>query len=346
MSTALAVQTPDQWVMLREQATEILKSGYLPAHIKTPQQAVTIALVGQELGISPWRALTGITVIQGKPTLAAELMLSLIYEHAGPDAIVFKESTDKLCTVTYRRKGSAHIGEYTYTIEMAKRAGLLSNPTWTKHTENMLRARCVSNVARMAFPDIIAGVYSEDEGEEIAQEAQVTEVKQVRVLVPLASTTPKTVAAAVTSTTAPTAVIGDPPTAEQLYLINLNARIVEAFFNRQPNPTPASSFEEANERLTGAETFFAKARLRTPGVPVSPAHINLLDELAAALEERHYAIDAYPSLEECTQQDAFDTVRAWAEVLENMMTGEIEPAQETSDQQSGDEDPLIAGLPL
>ena len=153
----------EQWNVLREQANVLLKSGYLPQHIKTPEQAIAIVMTGQELGISPTRALSGITVIQGKPTLGAELMAVLIYRDHGPDALVFRETTNDRCVLAYKRRAASQGGEYTFSMADAAKAGLAQSQTWQKFPAAMLRARCISAVARFAFPDSIAGCYTPEE---------------------------------------------------------------------------------------------------------------------------------------------------------------------------------------
>ncbi len=167
-SDAPTLSTLSTWKALREEAADLLRSGYLPAHIKTPEQAVTIAAVGRELGLSPWRALSGIKVVQGTPTLSSELMAQLIYQNHGPDALVVEDTSTDACTISYQRRGAKERKSHTYTLKMAEQAGLIStNANYKKHPANMLRARCISNIARMAFPDTIAGCYSEDEQDEI-----------------------------------------------------------------------------------------------------------------------------------------------------------------------------------
>lgn len=146
---------------LLQEADVYLKSGFLPQSIKTPQQAVVIMLKGRELGIQPWAALNGINVINGKPTCGSELMLSLIKRDHGQDAIHFLKTTAELCTIQYRN--GKYEGTYTFGLDDAKRAGLAGGQTWQKYPAAMLRARCISAVARMVFPGSIAGMYTPEE---------------------------------------------------------------------------------------------------------------------------------------------------------------------------------------
>lgn len=170
MSTAVAVTrqrlpaapTAAEWQMLREQAKVAIQSQLLPAHIKTEQQAIFIALKGHELSIPTTYALSNIAVINGKPTCQAELMVALVYRDHGDDALWVEESTNKLCTVSYKRRGWSKRRSYTFTIEDATRAGLTGG-NWAKYPAAMLRARCLSAVCRMAFADSIAGMYVPEE---------------------------------------------------------------------------------------------------------------------------------------------------------------------------------------
>jgi hypothetical protein len=152
----------DQWTTMREQAGILVQTGFLPQHIKNAEQAVAIMLKGYELGIPPMHALNNIAVIGGKPVANAELMLALIYRDHGDDAIHFTETTPQQCTISYARRAWAQRDTFTFNMDDARRAAL-SGTNWTKYPAAMLRARCISAVARLAFPDSIGGMYSPEE---------------------------------------------------------------------------------------------------------------------------------------------------------------------------------------
>jgi len=162
-TTALALPTGNEWGTITQMAEVLVPSGMLPAHIKTPAAAAAIILKGRELGIPPMQALSGIAVIQGKPVAGSELMLAILYRDHGDGCLWFTETTETACRVSYARRGWPERKEYAFTIEDAKRAGLLTNATWTKYPAAMLRARAISAVARMAFPDSIGGMYTPEE---------------------------------------------------------------------------------------------------------------------------------------------------------------------------------------
>lgn len=154
--------------VLGELAATLIPTGFLPADIKNAGQAVAIMLKGRELGVPPMYALSNIVIVKGKPTVSAEMMLALIHRDHGQRAIRVKESSDQSCTVEYRQAGWSDVLSYAYTIDMATKAGLLGNHAWKAYPAAMLRARCISAVARMAFPGSIAGMYTPGElGEEV-----------------------------------------------------------------------------------------------------------------------------------------------------------------------------------
>lgn len=178
------VNAMETWTIMREQANMLVKTGFLPAAIKTAEQALAIMLKGQELGIPSMYSLSNIVIVQGKPTCSAELMLALIYRDHGDNALVVLDSTETACTASYKRRAWPEARSYAFTIQHARTAGLMSNPTWQKYAPAMLRARCISAIARMAFPDSIAGMYTP---EELGADVQVIDGEQVQIAAPRAA---------------------------------------------------------------------------------------------------------------------------------------------------------------
>jgi hypothetical protein len=171
MSTATALQVIDthpiaerqSWELMRDKAAILIKSGFLPEAIRTPEQALAVMMKGSELRIPAMYALSNIAIVKGKPTCSAELMLALVRRDHGSQAIRIRETTAQRCVVEWRTPGWPGTSEYAYTIEDATRAGLAAGETWRKYPAAMLRARCISAVVRMAFPECIGGMYGPGE---------------------------------------------------------------------------------------------------------------------------------------------------------------------------------------
>ena len=51
----------------------------------------------------------------------------------------------------------------TWTIQDAKRAGLLGNPTWQKYPKQMLSNRVISEGIRRTYPGVLSGCYTPEE---------------------------------------------------------------------------------------------------------------------------------------------------------------------------------------
>ncbi len=170
MSTELIPTTPGaptvstaQWQMMMEQAAILVESGLLPREVNTAAKAAAVMLKGWELRIPSMYALSNIAIINGKPVASAELMLALIYRDHGDDAVHFLDTSAARCLVAYKRRGWTAEDFFEFTLEDARRAGLLGNPAWQKYPQAMLRARAISAVARLAFPDSIGGMYTPEE---------------------------------------------------------------------------------------------------------------------------------------------------------------------------------------
>lgn len=161
------------------------KSGMF-ADIKSAQQAVVKIMAGAEMGISPFAAMSGIHIIQGKPTIGAGLMAARVKGFGKYDYKVI-EHTDKVCSIEFGEKvpgGLKSLGTSTFTIEDAKKAGTKNIDRFPK---NMLFARAMSNGVKWYTPDIYESpVYVPEEMESVTIDAsaEVVETPTKRVLTP------------------------------------------------------------------------------------------------------------------------------------------------------------------
>jgi hypothetical protein len=128
-----------------------------------PQDALMVIMAGRELGLAPMQSLRMIAIIKGKTTLTADATVALVRRQ--PDCVEWRlvESTAQRATYTTRRKGDTEPTTLTWTIEQAQRAGLANGQGWRLYPEAMLRARCASALARIVYPDLVAGIYDPDE---------------------------------------------------------------------------------------------------------------------------------------------------------------------------------------
>lgn len=128
-----------------------------------PQDALIVLMAGRELGFAPMQSLRMLSVIKGKVTLSADATVALVRRSGECVEWRCVETTRERATYTTRRKGDTEPTVLTWTIEQAQRAGLVGGQGWRSYPEAMLRARCASALARIVYPDLVAGIYDPDE---------------------------------------------------------------------------------------------------------------------------------------------------------------------------------------
>lgn len=151
------------------------ESGMFP-DIKSAAQAIVKIQAGSEIGIPPFASMSGIHIIQGKPTIGAGVMAAMVKGSNKYDYRVI-ESSEAVCSIDFFQ-GKEKIGNSTFTIADAKKAG---TKNLDKFPKNMLFARAMSNGVKWYTPDVFAGpVYVPEEMEQpIVTEDTKAEVIEV-----------------------------------------------------------------------------------------------------------------------------------------------------------------------
>jgi len=132
----------------------------------TPQAVLSTLLAGRELGMQSMAAMRAIHIIEGKPTLSADLIRGLILRSGKAKYFRCTERSATSATFVTKRIGDPEMS-LTYTIEEATAAGLVKEKSgWVKNPADMLVARAGSKLARLAYPDVVHGIYTREEIEE------------------------------------------------------------------------------------------------------------------------------------------------------------------------------------
>jgi hypothetical protein len=118
-----------------------------------------------ELGLSPMAA-AELSMIKGRLYVGAQLLRALAIKHGYR---VFRvEINDKACTARLVRHDGQVLGESTFTLEQAKKAGLIRNGSpWETHPSRMLWARASKNVIVDFAPEVALGLALDYELQEI-----------------------------------------------------------------------------------------------------------------------------------------------------------------------------------
>lgn len=222
----------------------LVASRLLPRAIQTPEAAFAVIATGRELGLSAMQALRAIHIVEGKPTLSADLMVALVKR--SPECVFFRmlESSAERATYETQRRGEPSPTRLAFTLEEARLSGAASKDNWRKYPAAMLRARAASGLARAVYPDLVLGVYDPDE----------LDVRDV---------TPAPVAVPVVVTSAPVSVPVEPAPAP--------APAQAAKRSRKAEPAPVVDVEPV-------------AVAEQPAAPVRTVLDEVLDELAIAAD--------------------------------------------------------------
>ena len=160
-------------------------SGYFQDAREAAQAAVKVQ-AGMEMGFGPFTSMTGIHIIQGRPSVGANLMASAVKTNPRYDYRV-RERSDQVCRIEFfeiiggKRES---IGVSEFTLADGKKAG---TKNLDKFPRNMLFARAMSNGIRWFCPDAFNGntVYTPEElGADVDEDGNIIEIPRVEVIQP------------------------------------------------------------------------------------------------------------------------------------------------------------------
>ena len=130
--------------------------------IGSPEQAVVLMAKAADLGLPFTAAFDFFDVIEGRPALKPVGALALIHRSRLIDVRIDDQQPDQ-CTVWMQRRDTGFAHMVTYTQADAKAAGLIKDEkagsAWVRFVKDMLRNRAIGRCARIAAPDILAGLY-------------------------------------------------------------------------------------------------------------------------------------------------------------------------------------------
>lgn len=145
------------------------EDGSISGQRPSPGKVLLMAETGAMLGIHPMAALQGIHIIEGKPSLSANLLAALV-RRAGHRLRV--STSGSWVDGTFVAKAElvrADDPDFTFvaewSVERAQRAGLTSKSgPWKTYPEAMSKSRAITEVIREGAPDVtLVPAYSPEE---------------------------------------------------------------------------------------------------------------------------------------------------------------------------------------
>lgn len=159
-----------------------------------PGGVLAIWLAAREMNLPPMMALNGgMYTFSGLVSLSAQ-MINMMIVNAGHRADVI-ELTDTKCHIVFWRcdrvEGQGKTFPYTFTMEMAQKAGYGNKDNWKKHPRDMLFSRCLSGGARKFMPDVLMNAYVHGELEDdghivpVMPDISITEKSAEKIQMPI-----------------------------------------------------------------------------------------------------------------------------------------------------------------
>ena len=177
-------------VALQSISKELAQSR-LHAH-RNPADVLFVISVGEFLGLNAATALMNIYNVNGMPTMKADLKLALAKRHPEYAGCEIDANTER-CIVKMKRRnenGTEEAITSTFTIDDAKRAGLFpKKDNWRMYPQRMLKARAISYAVNDLFPDIVFGMLSSEEAQDIDRHTEKTIATEYKIIESEAETT-------------------------------------------------------------------------------------------------------------------------------------------------------------
>lgn len=153
----IALTTFDDMIAMGD---KLVRTGFLPDHVKTGAQAAAIIATGRELGMPPMRALRSLAIVKGKVIEYADSQLARFKADGGHSKFVtLDEKTAKLWL--RHPNGDEHTEEFS--LADAQKAGLLSSGMYGKFAKAMLRSRAITAGLKSLGWEGAVGAYDPDE---------------------------------------------------------------------------------------------------------------------------------------------------------------------------------------
>jgi hypothetical protein len=139
-------------------AKALAESGMLPnQYRKQPANLLYALEYAESLGLHPMAAITGIHVIEGKPSASAALISALV-RRAGHKLRVRGTDTEAVAQIV-RADDPDYTFEVRWTMARAEQAGLARKQVWKNYPAAMLKARAITEVARDACEEALSGMH-------------------------------------------------------------------------------------------------------------------------------------------------------------------------------------------
>jgi hypothetical protein len=123
-----------------------------------------VMMTGAEIGLTTMQSLRNLYVVEGRIGMSAALIRGRCQKHLDCDLFEVAEAEATHAVVEVKKRGWSERRLVSWSIADAERAGLVKpDSLWQRWPQEMCVARATTRAASMYFPDITAGLFSEEE---------------------------------------------------------------------------------------------------------------------------------------------------------------------------------------
>lgn len=168
--TALILR-PASFNELAQFSNMAAKSAMVPPSFRNKPEDIMLAVqMGSELGLAPMQALQNIAVINNRPSVWGDALIGLCRASANCEDIAEKmegEGEAMVATCMAKRRGASPVVA-RFSVADAKKAGLWGKAgPWQQYPARMLQLRARGFALRDAFPDVLRGLISAEEAQDM-----------------------------------------------------------------------------------------------------------------------------------------------------------------------------------
>ena len=145
---------------MMDMGEQLVRTGFLPAHLRNGAQVAAVILTGRELGMEPMRAIRSLSLVKGKVVEAADSQLARFKADGG--RATFKSLTETEAVLWIKHPNGDEHTE-SFTMQDARNAGLASNDNYKKFPKAMLRSRVITAALKSVGWEGAVGNYDPDE---------------------------------------------------------------------------------------------------------------------------------------------------------------------------------------
>ena len=166
---------PQSFSELRRMSEIFANSQLIPKHFqKCPDDCFVALQMAYRMGLDPLTALQNMFVVSGRPGMSAQLCIALanrsgIFKGPLEFEVIGKKSDANLSVTCFGELAkTGRRVEFTVDMAMAKAENWTKNPKYQSMPELMLRYRAATLLIRTTCPEVIVGMHTVDELEDVS----------------------------------------------------------------------------------------------------------------------------------------------------------------------------------